>query len=58
MLYFQTYVCGPAGISINPYNPVPWLYTLPLPIAVVAASAGTVTWALNRLDPVAIIERR
>jgi ABC-type antimicrobial peptide transport system permease subunit len=46
------------GLSFNLFNPVPWLFTLPIPFAVVMASAGTIAWALSRLDPVAIIERR
>ena len=50
-----------SGIILNSLdwtNPAPWLFTLPTPIAVVVASAGTVTWTLSKLDPVAIIERR
>jgi predicted lysophospholipase L1 biosynthesis ABC-type transport system permease subunit len=58
MLHFQTNVYAPIGLSLNLYNPWPWLFTLPIPIAVIAASAGTVGWALSRLDPVAVIERR
>ena len=58
MLYFQINVYAPIGLSLNLYNPWPWLFTLPIPIAVVAASAGTIGWALSRLDPVTVIERR
>jgi ABC-type lipoprotein release transport system permease subunit len=58
MLYFQTNVYAPIGLSLNLYNPWPWLFTLPIPVAVVSASAGTIGWALSRLDPVAVIERR
>jgi hypothetical protein len=39
-------------------NPAPWLFTLPMPLAVVAVSTGLVAWTLSRLDPVSIIERR
>ena len=35
---------------------VAWLRYVP--VAVLAVSAGAVAWALSRLDPVAIIERR
>jgi hypothetical protein len=58
LLCFQTYVFAPVGTSVDLANPTPWLFTLPIPLAVVAASAGTIGWALNRLDPVAVIERR
>jgi hypothetical protein len=58
LLVAQAIVYAPRGISLDLANITPWLFTLPIPIAVVAASAGTVTWALSRLDPVAVIERR
>jgi hypothetical protein len=58
VLCFQTYIYTPVGTSVDLANPVPWLFTLPIPVAAVAASAGTIAWALARLDPVAIIERR
>lgn len=54
----QTIVYAPRGMSLDLTNPTPWLFTLPIPLAVVAASAGTIAWALSRLDPVAVIERR
>jgi hypothetical protein len=58
MLYFETNVYAPIGLGLDLYNPWPWLFTLPIPLAIVAASAGTIAWALSRLDPVAVIERR
>jgi predicted lysophospholipase L1 biosynthesis ABC-type transport system permease subunit len=53
----QTTLYTPLGTSVDLTNPTPWLFTLPIPIVVVAASAGTITWALSRLDPVAVIDR-
>ncbi len=58
LLYFQINVYAPLGTSVDLTNPIPWLFTLPIPLAVVAASAGTIAWVLSRLDPIAIIERR
>ena len=49
---------APRGLSLNFLNPVPWLFTLPIPLAVVAASGGLVARMLRKLDPVAVIERR
>jgi ABC-type antimicrobial peptide transport system permease subunit len=49
---------APRGLSLNFFNPMPWLFTLPIPVAVIAASGGLVARMLRRLDPVAIIERR
>jgi hypothetical protein len=54
----QTWVYTPAGIQLNFFNPVPWLFTLPVPAAVTAAVAAALAWMLSRLDPVAVIERR
>jgi hypothetical protein len=56
--YASANVYVPRGLSVNLYNLTPWLFTLPIPLVVVAASAGTIAWALFKLDPVAVIERR
>jgi ABC-type antimicrobial peptide transport system permease subunit len=49
---------APRGLSLNFFNPVPWLFTLPIPLAVVAASGGLVARMLRHLDPVSVIERK
>jgi len=54
----QVNIFVPKGMSLDFTNLAPWLFTLPIPIAVVIASAGVVAWLLSRLDPVSIIERR
>jgi ABC-type antimicrobial peptide transport system permease subunit len=54
----QTIVYAPRGMALSLTNITPWMFTLPIPLAIVAASAGTIAWALSRLDPVAVIERR
>jgi hypothetical protein len=57
-LFYQANVCARAGLRMDFFNPTPWVLTLPIPLAVVAASVGTIAWMLSRLDPVAVIERR
>jgi len=54
----QSLVYAPRGLTLDFYNPTPWLLTLPIPLALVAASAGTIAWTLSKLDPVSIVERR
>jgi ABC-type lipoprotein release transport system permease subunit len=54
----QAGVYGPRGLSLNFFNPTPWLFTLPIPLAVIAVGAGTIARMLSRLDPLAVIERR
>ncbi|MDH4135570.1 MAG: ABC transporter permease, partial [Anaerolineae bacterium] len=58
MFYAQAALYTPLGTSLDWTNLTPWLSTLPIPLAVVVASAGTIAWALSKLDPVAVIERR
>jgi len=58
LIYAQANIYAPIGLSLNFFNLAPWLFTLPIPLAVVAASAGTIAWMLFRLDPVSVVERR
>ncbi len=58
LLYGQANIYAPAGLSLDLANLTPWLFTLPIPMAVVAASTGTISRMLHRLDPVSIVERR
>ena len=58
MAYLQYGLYVPSGLRIDFFSPTPWLFTLPVPAAVLIVSAGAVAWALWRLDPVAIIERK
>jgi tellurite resistance protein TehA-like permease len=58
MIGVQAKVYAPIGVRMDWFNLGPWLFTLPIPLAVIAASAGTIGRMLARLDPVAIIERR
>lgn len=54
----QALVYAPRGLSLRFFDITPWLFTLPIPLAVVLVSAGTIAWMLRRLDPVLIIEGR
>jgi ABC-type antimicrobial peptide transport system permease subunit len=58
LLYMQFGMFVPLGFRLNFFNPTPWLFTLPIPVAVLTVSAVAVGWTLSRLDPVSIIERR
>jgi len=58
MVYAQANVYAPAGVRMDLFNLGPWLFTLPIPLTVLAASTGTIGRMLSKLDPVAIIERR
>ncbi|MCK4315036.1 MAG: ABC transporter permease, partial [Anaerolineae bacterium] len=58
LICFQTLVYAPKGLSLNFFNPVPWVLTFPIPLAVVVVSTGTIARMLHRLDPVTVIETR
>jgi ABC-type antimicrobial peptide transport system permease subunit len=58
LLAMQSLVYAPRGLTLDFFSPTPWLLTLPIPLAFVTASAGTIAWTLSKLDPVSIIERR
>ncbi len=55
-LQYALYI--PSGLKLNLLNLTPWLYTLPVPVVVLAVSVGAVARMLSRLDPVAVIENR
>jgi ABC-type antimicrobial peptide transport system permease subunit len=58
LVYLQFGVFRPMGLKLNVFNITPWLFTLPIPLAVLAVASATVARLLIRLDPVSIIERR
>jgi hypothetical protein len=58
LLAMQSLVYAPRGLTLDFFSLAPWLLTMPLPLAVALASAGTIAWMLSKLDPVSIIERR
>jgi cell division protein FtsX len=58
LAFVQAAVYAPRGLEINILSPAPWLFTLPLPLAVIAVSSGLVSRMLRKLDPVAVVERR
>jgi len=57
-LFYQSNVCVGMGSRLDLLNIRPWLFTFPIPLAVVAASTGTIARTLSKLDPVSIIERK
>jgi ABC-type antimicrobial peptide transport system permease subunit len=58
LVYIQGAVYGPKGLPLDFMNPTPWLFTIPLPLTVIAVSTGLVARVLSKLDPVSVIERR
>jgi putative ABC transport system permease protein len=58
LLALQFAVFAPLGLRLDVFNLTPWLFTLPVPVAVLAVTGGTIARTLGKLDPVSVIERR
>jgi ABC-type lipoprotein release transport system permease subunit len=58
LLYLRFGLFASLGLTFSLFNITPWLYTLPIPVAILAVTMGTTAWTLSKLDPVSIIERR
>jgi hypothetical protein len=58
MLLLRFALFAPLGLTFDLLSITPWLYTLPIPVAVLAATTGTTARTLARLDPVSVVERR
>lgn len=58
LLGMQTLLYTPRGLILDFSDLTPWLFTTPLPISIVLASAMTISRMLRKLDPVAVIEGR
>ncbi|UCH60359.1 MAG: ABC transporter permease [Anaerolineales bacterium] len=48
----------PMGLTFSIFKFTPWLYTLPIPIAVLASSALTTLRMFSKLDAISIVDRR
>jgi ABC-type antimicrobial peptide transport system permease subunit len=58
LIFMQVAVYAPRGPSLDFANLAPWLFTSPIPMAVIVVGSGTIARTLRRLDPVFVIEMR
>ncbi|MFN2286495.1 MAG: FtsX-like permease family protein, partial [Anaerolineae bacterium] len=58
LLGMQALLYAPRGLTLDFFNMTPWLFTTPLPVSIILASAVTIAQMLRKLDPVTVIERR
>jgi tellurite resistance protein TehA-like permease len=58
LILVQVNLYASEGVSVDFFNPAPWLFTLPIPLVIIAVSASVIARTLSKLDPVSIIERR
>lgn len=48
----------PSAFALDPGDPLAYMYTIPVPVAVLVAATLTVYLRFRKFDPVAVIERR
>lgn len=58
LFLFQIAIFDGIGLRLDPFQPGPWLSTLPIPVISLSASAFAVIWILMKLEPLEIIENR
>lgn len=58
LLWAKVQIMEPRGLYIEPFDPIAYQYTLPVPIMVLLFALLTIGWRLRTFDPVAIVERR
>jgi len=58
LLFIQLFAYSPLGLSLDFLNPLPWIFTIPLPLVIILTSVGVVICMVNLLDAVSLIERR
>ena len=58
LLGAQLFLYAPRGVNLHFFNPIPWLFTTPLPVSMILANAVTVARTLSKLDAVSVIEMR
>ena len=58
LLGMQALLYAPRGLRLDFFSLTPWLFTTPLPLSIILASAVTISQMLRKLDPVTVIERR
>ncbi len=58
LLWAKVNIMEPRGLYLEPFDPIAYRYTLPVPIMVLAFALITIGWRLRTFDPVAIVERR
>lgn len=58
LLVISKAILEPRGLLLNPFDPVGYLFTIPLPITITLFAIATIAQRLSSLDPVSIIERR
>jgi len=58
LILAQAWIYTPLGLNADFSNTLPWLFTLPIPIAVVLVSTAAIGRMLKKLDPIAVVERR
>lgn len=58
LLVVRAQLMAPQAFALDPLDRMAFLYTIPIPVAILAAGALTVWSRFRRFDPVSVVERR
>jgi len=58
LMWAKGNIMEPRGLYLEPFDPIAYRYTLPVPLMVLGFALVTIGWRLRTFDPVAIVERR
>ena len=58
ILIVKAKLMEPHAFSIDPFDPVAYRYTIPIPLAVLVVGVLTVIIRFRKFDPVGVVERR
>jgi ABC-type lipoprotein release transport system permease subunit len=56
--FAKSVLMDPRAFSLDTLDPVAYLYTVPLPFAILLTALGTVLWRFKNFDPIGVVERR
>jgi ABC-type antimicrobial peptide transport system permease subunit len=54
----KAWLMDPRAFALDPLDPTAFLYTIPIPVAILAVASLTLIGRFRRFDPVGIVERR
>ncbi|HJP82021.1 MAG TPA: FtsX-like permease family protein [Fimbriimonadaceae bacterium] len=54
----KAWLMDPRAFALDPLDPTAFLYTIPIPVAILAVASLTLIGRFQRFDPVGIVERR
>jgi tellurite resistance protein TehA-like permease len=58
LLLTKRWLMDPKAFALDPLDPGAFLYTVPIPVAILLVATFTVVGRFRKFDPVSVVERR